>query len=375
MTNTQPSLIRSITDAVISSRVMSPTSPNSSTSRSQSSHNYVKPQIAPHFGASTETAASTDFEPGEQLSIIPTISPSRTLDDTLSQNFSTRLASPPRQPGIDSLVGTHSGYKRLAELSSTMQQTQALLARGMRAANSSFANNYLHGKSKLLGIVGINFEVPNLRETVGLQLQNVREYNNCIHEIISQTQSEINSTAAYVVELAKDLSRLYGAEEHLRAKMVDLHPSQSLRELELAISSPQTLDVFFKTYETHVNKILMRGDCHVAQRGIVRKKEYLRHAYGIQLLLINSLTAAKKVAVDAGCYGSMLERVSASYFSLGCNSSQLGQILDGLDTMQQFTDSMQESVSTALQRLDQAVETQRTSVGGTLERAVYKLRG
>jgi len=274
----------------------------------------------------------------------------------------------------DALISARNGYERLAEIGQDIAQTQTLLHRGMRAANSSVANAYYSGTSKLLGLVGINYQAPDLRETVSLQLQQMREYSTCINEIIAQTQSELRTTHAYVFTLGNELHKLHTTKESLAQKMSTISPAGSLQQMQRAIESPniQDLDAFLQTHDEKMGAILAQGEHSVAQRATTRKKEYLRHAYATELLLIGSLTTAKKIAVDTCSYASMLSRLSSSYFTLGCSSNQLNDILGGLESMQRFTDSMQTSVAGALQRLDGAILTRRTSVGNVLERAVYR---
>jgi hypothetical protein len=123
-----------------------------------------------------------------------------------------------------------------------------------------------------------------------------------------------------------------------------------------------------------MESILANGNQKVAAHAIVKKKEYFRHTHAITLLLTNSLTNAKKMAVDTLCYGSMINRLSSSYFALGCNASQMSQILGGLASMQNFTTSLQTSVASALKCLDGAITTKQPSVANVLENTIYKLK-
>ncbi len=271
----------------------------------------------------------------------------------------------------DSLLSIRNGYERLSDIAQEIAQTQIILNRGMRAANSSMANAYYSGASRLLRIVGVDYQVPNLRETVNLQMQHMHEYSICINEIIGQTQSELKKTHSYVFTLGNELHKLEGAKNLFAETMNTLSPAALLQQLQQSIEEPTERNAFLSTHDQRISTILAQGDHSVAQRAIARKKEYLLHSYAVELLLLGSLATAKKIAVDTCSYASMLERISSSYFTLGCSAEQLGNILAGLESMQRFTDSMQTSVANALQRLDGAILSRRTSVGNGLERAIY----
>lgn len=310
----------------------------------------TKPNVNARSNSSSSVPIDTFFDAGEK----ETVSHQQDSDLIIDRNFSQQ-----------------NGYDRLATLASQIQQTQTQLSRGIICANSSLASSY-HGTIKRLSsLFGGNYEVPNLQETVSLQLSQVREYGACINEIISQTTTELKSTHDYSKNLARDIIKLEDVKSQLTPKLKEGHISQELRSLEDALQTKSGVENFLQNHDENSNAIVLNGEYSVASRASRRKREYLKHAYAVELLLIGSLTKTKQLGVDASCYATMLERLSNTYFNLGCNSTQLKSILAGMQTMQEFTDSMQQSVAQSLMRLDEAMNTKRTSVGSYLEKAVY----
>lgn len=327
-------------------------------------------QLTSNIRLLTDSVTNTTTNSRSNRNHIPNISVKSIANDESPGLFTSSAKSTIESP----LLSVKNGYDRLSKLALDMQVNQVLLSRGMSCAQSSFANSYHNSVRKVLGVVGVDYIVPNLHETVQLQLSNVRQYGACVDEIISQTNQELRSTHEYVNSLAKDVLKYSSIKNTLTATMSKDHPSISLSELNLATADVKKLNSFIETHDKRIHSILQRGDCVVADRAIQRKSEYLRHAYSVELLLVGSLTTAKQIAIDAGCYAAMLDRLASAYFSMGCNSTQMRNIIGGLGTMQKFTDGMQESVVDSLKRLDAALVNTRTNVGSRLESAVYQMR-
>ena len=253
-----------------------------------------------------------------------------------------------------------------------MNITQELLLRGIRAARSPFAGAYYSSVSKVISALGQQYVVPNVRQTVDLQMRQVREYSACINEIVRQTDAELKTAHGYVAALGQDVTRLY---RHLRRTQSQpiIDAASSLSHLESVVDEPALLEQFLSAHDQQANLLMQSGDREVAERALLRKREYLVHAYAIEGLLATSLTTAKKIAVDAATYGSMLSRVSQAYFTLGCTTGNLRDIIRGLDSMQRFTGEMQTSVANALVPLNNAMLQTRPGASAGPAQIVYKL--